>query len=96
MTMNKISLRKGILTAGLMMALSPAALLADTATAPAATTLPAQVPAQPSRAEMQEEIEKLEQEQQRINSELRQQRNTRPNQYEQIQDIPNPKDLGSD
>jgi hypothetical protein len=86
--MDKISLRKGILAAGLIMALSPATLLAD--------TVPAEVPAQRSQAEMQKEIERLQQEQERLDSEIRQQRGAQPDQYKEIQDIPDPKNLGSD
>lgn len=94
--MNRINLTKGILAAGLVMAISPAALLADTVMKPATTTVPVEAPAQPSDAEIQAEVKKLEQEQQNINSELKQQRATQPKQYEQIQDVPDPKNLGSD
>jgi len=93
--MHKISLRKGILAAGLVMALSPAVLFADDVMTPAVSA-PATTPQTPA------EIQKAKQEQKRMAREAKKQQQQQQKQaaepapVKEIQDIPDPKNLGSD
>lgn len=97
--MNKISLRKGILAAGLVMALSPAVLLADDVTPTVSVPADAPVitePVTPAVPQTPAEVKKAKEQQKRKAAQQQSRPAAQPEYYEQIQDIPDPKNLGSD
>ncbi len=102
--MSKISLRKGILAVGLVMALSPTVLLAEDLMTPDVSA-PADVPAvtttvaPEATVKTPAEIQKAKQEQKRkVRKAKAQQKVAEPAAapVKEIQDIPDPKNLGDD